>query len=249
MDVLDIHELKLVAVTGGGSGIGRALCQNLAEAGLDVVALGRSLGSLEETAKGHARITPKALDVRNPAACDQVFGEIAAEFGQPVDALVASAAIYPREHFLDQSAQNFEDTMLTNIIGVANAVRAVLPDMLARNMGRVCVIGSLADQNPIPTAVAYSASKGALHALVRGIAAEVDRDHYPNVLVNEFMPSATKTAMSEFGQTPQEVAPLIKRLLDFPSGGPHGTCWAGERQIYFGEGLKGMLLRKLKLRK
>lgn len=249
MDVIEVQDIKLVAVTGGGSGIGRAVCQHLAEAGLSVLALGRTMSSLEETAKGHAQITPWLLDARDMAATQSAFDAIKAEYGQPVDALIASAAIYPRVHFVDQSVESFDDTFSTNVLAVANVIRAVLPDMLARNTGRITVIGSLADQNPIPTAVAYSASKGAIHALVRGIAAEIDRERYPNVLINELNPGATRTAMSDHGQTPQDVAPFVKAQIDFPSGGPHGTCWSGHQQIHFGDGLKNMILRKLKLKR
>jgi len=248
MAALEEHSLKLVAVTGGGSGIGRALCHLLADSGLEVIALGRSIATLQETAAGRASITTRVLDARDMAKTQAVFDEIKETHGQPVDGLVAAAAIYPKVHFLDQSAESFDDTIVTNVLGVANVIRAVLPDMLARHMGRISVIGSLADQNPIPDAAAYSASKGALHALVRGIASEIDQTRYPNVLINEMLPPPTQTAMSDFGATPEEVARFAKAQLDFSRGGPHGTAWAGTKQIHFGDGLATMILRKLKLK-
>ena len=245
MEQIGMHTLKRVAVTGGGSGIGRAICHGLAQSGLEVVALGRSMETLAQTAQGHDRILPKVIDVRDPEDCARVFGELAEHYGAPVDGLVASAAIYPKVHFLDQDPDSFTDTVLTNIVGVANVVRAVLPDMLARNMGRIVVLGSLADNNPIPSAIAYSVSKGGVHSLVRGIAGEIDRTRYPNVLINELIPGATRTAMSDFGQGPEAVVPFVRAELERPSGGPSGTCWYNGKQVRFGETWKGALKRTL----
>ena len=249
MDQIGEHEIRVIAVTGGGSGIGRAICVGLAERGYQVVALGRTAGTVEETAGLHEGISAEALDARDPENCAAVFARIEERFGQPVDGLIAGAAIYPRVHFLDQSPESFSDTVLTNIVGVANVMRVVLPGMLARNAGRIVVIGSLADNNPIPSAVAYSVSKGGVHALVRGVAAEIDRDRYPNVLVNELIPGATRTAMSDHGHPPEAVVPRVMALIDCPSGGPHGTCWYNGEQVRFGESWKRALLRKIMMRK
>ena len=245
MEQIGVHTLKRVAVTGGGSGIGRAICHGLAQSGLEVVALGRTQSSLDETAQGHAGIVTKTIDVRDPDDCARVFAQLAAHYGAPMDGLVVSAAIYPKVHFLDQTPDSFTDTVLTNIVGGANVVRAVLPDMLARNMGRIVVLGSLADNNPIPSAIAYSVSKGGLHALIKGIAAEIDPARYPNVLINELIPGATQTAMSDFGQSAEAVVPFVCAELDRPSGGPSGTCWYNGKQIRFGETWKGALKRTI----
>lgn len=207
--------------------------------------LGRTLARLEETAEG-TDILPWQLDIKDAAACSAAVAEIETRAG-PVGAAVIGAAIYPKDHFIDQPAAVFDDTFITNILGVANAMRAVLPGMLARYHGRVVVLGSLADMNPIPGSVAYSASKGALHSLVRGIAGEIDRDRYPDVLVNEMGPGATKTAMSPSGRSPEEVAGRIQAMLDMPAGAPSGGYFQDGHQIHLGESWKGALKRKLGL--
>jgi NAD(P)-dependent dehydrogenase (short-subunit alcohol dehydrogenase family) len=240
------HRMRVAAVTGAGSGIGRAIAHGLAAAGYRVAILGRRMESLTETARRQPGITPFGLDVADASRSAAVLAEVDIQLG-PVDILVANAAIYPRMHFLDQSPTSFEETMQINVHGVANVVRAVLPGMLARNAGRVIVMGSLADQTPLPGSCAYSVSKGALHALVRGIAAEIDRVRYPDVLVNELIPGATRTAMSTSGQLPEAVYPLVQALIDQPSGGAHGRIFVQDREVRPNEGPRRMLLRRLRL--
>lgn len=237
------HRFQVAVVTGGGGGIGRAVARGLASAGYCVAILGRCMEDLAEAARDHAHIAPFCLDVGDAARSAAVFAEVERRMG-PVDILVANAAVYPKVNFLDQSPADFEETFQTNVHGVANAVRAVLPGMLSRNAGRVIVLGSLADQSPLAGACSYSASKGALHALVRGIAAEIDRVRYPNVLVNEFNPGQTRTAMSDGGQPPEAVYPLIQALIDLPPGGAHGRMFVMDREVRSNERLSRAILRR-----
>lgn len=238
------HRIQVAVVTGGGGGIGRAVAHGLASAGYCVAVLGRCMDDLGETAKGHPHITPYCLDVGDASHSAAVFAAVEGRMG-PVDILVANAAVYPRVHFLDQSSASFEETFQTNVHGVANAVRSVLPGMLSRNAGRIIVLGSLADQSPLAGACAYSASKGALHALVRGIAAEIDRVRYPNVLMNEFNPGQTRTAMSGRGQPPEAVYPLIQALIDQPPGGAHGRMFVMDREVRTNERLTRAILHRI----
>jgi NAD(P)-dependent dehydrogenase (short-subunit alcohol dehydrogenase family) len=86
-------------------------------------------------------------------------------------------------------------------------------------------------------------SKGALHSLVRGIAREIDRSRYPHVLVNEFSPGATRTAMSEYGNDPEAIFAMIRPLVECGADGPHGAFFQEGRRIRIGESWKGALKR------
>lgn len=238
----------VVAITGAGSGIGRALARGFAGRGFTVAALGRTMTSLQQTAESNPAIRPYAVDVTDAHACLEVFARIERDLGA-VDVLIANAAIYDKLHFLDQSPESFSAMMRTNIEGVANAIRPVFPGMLQRNYGRIIVMGSLADMNPYPGSMAYATTKAALHALTRGVALEIDRDRYPNVLVNEFSPGATRTAMSDHGNKPEDIFPMLIRLVDFPSGGSNGQFFQEWRQIRIGESWKGALKRLILFRK
>jgi len=238
---------RVVAITGAGGGIGAALVRQFAEAGYRVAAIGRSGPKLEAAAAQHDAIAPYAADVADASDCLSAMAAVQADLG-PVDVLIAGAAVYPKGYFLDQSPDDFNDVLRINVAGVANAIRPVLPGMLERNFGRIVVMGSLADMNPLPASLAYSVSKGALHTLVRAIAVEIDRGRYPNVLINEFSPGATRTAMSEFGHDPAEIYPMLRKLVECGPEGPQGQFFQEGRQIRIGESWKAAL-KRLILRK
>lgn len=214
--------------------------------GQQVALLGRSADDMARAIDGRSNGVAYAVDLRDSEACAAAVREIEATQGAIAN-LVHCAAVYPRAHFIDQTTADFDDTYISNIFGVANMVRATLPLMLERSHGRIVVLGSLADINPLPGSVAYSSSKGALHSLVKGIAAEIDRQRYPDVLINELTPGATRTSMSSYGQAPEEVPDLIQRLLDLPAGGPSGALFQKEKRMHLNETWKGALKRRLGL--
>lgn len=234
---------RVVAVTGAGQGIGRALASGLARRGHRVAALSRSKPVFDDPA-----ILALAVDVADHAATAAAFAEVADSLG-PVEVLVANAAIYRQGWFLDQPADEFAAHFRTNVEGVANCSRAVLPAMLGNNRGSIIVLGSLADMNPLPGTVAYAASKGALHALIKGIANEIDPRRYPGVMVNEFNPGATQTQMSGAGKPPEDVLHAMLPLIEAEPGGPHGRVFAEGREIFLGESWKGAIKRRLGLRR
>lgn len=236
---------KVMAITGGGSGIGRVMAQAFAEDGWEVVIIGRRRATLEETAADQDRIHIFEGDIADPDNITDTFARVQAEGPGPVDVLVANAAVYPKGHFLDQPAEEFNRTLRINVEGVANSVRAVLPGMLARRYGRIVVVGSLADMNPLPGSLAYSVSKGALHSMVKGIAGEISPDHYPDVLINEMTPGATRTAMAADGQPPEAVVPYVRKLIALPSGGPSGRFFNRDQELRLGESWKGAIKRIL----
>ena len=230
-----------IAITGATGGIGKALARQFADAGWQVSAIGRNRAVLDELAAWDG-VHAVEGDVADGASCSAAFDEAIAKSG-PVEALVAAAAVYPKAHFLDQDPAHLEEVLKTNVVGVANSVREVLPAMLERNFGRVVVVGSLADMNPVPGSLAYSVSKGALHTLVRAIASEIDRDRYPNVLVNEFSPGATRTAMSATGNDPEDIYAMLLPLVECDRDGPHGRFFQERREIRIGETWKGAVKR------
>lgn len=243
-DAIDRQRSRVVAVTGAGGGIGRELVRQFAEDGYKVAAIGRAGDKLEAAAGQHDAISAFAADVVDADQCSAAMQAIADTLG-PIEVLVAGAAIYPKGFFLDQPAQDFARTLRVNVEGVANTIRPVLPTMLERNYGRVVVIGSMADLAPLPGSLAYGVSKGALHPLVRGIAAEIDRDRYPDVLVNEFSPGATRTAMSEYGNDPKDIYRMLAPLVECGADGPHGRFFQEGREYRLAESWKGAIKRVL----
>ncbi len=236
-----------VVISGAGSGIGRAAARLLAAEGHSVVAVGRRGEALAETASAAPeRIRSCRVDVVDAGALATALADATTGL-PPVGYCIAAAAQYARGHFLDMRPETFSAMIRANVEGVANLLRLILPGMIERRFGRIVVVGSLADMNPIPGAAGYSASKGALHALVRGIAGEIDPTRHPNVLINELSPGATRTAMSDRGKEPQDVFPDIRRLLHLPEGGPTGRFYLENREIRLGESWKQALRRRIGL--
>ena len=221
-----MSQRRTIVITGAGAGIGRALAAAFTRDGWSVAGIGRSADNLHETGALCAEGTfePVVADVVDHAAVGKAMAGIESRLG-PLEALVCAAAVYPHGYFLDQDAGDWDRTLLINVSGVANCCRAVLPGMLARNHGRIVILGSLADETPAPGSGIYSVSKGALHSFTRSLASEIDRVRYPDVLVNEYLPRATRTRMSPRGDDPASLYPWIRALVELPSGGPTGRAW------------------------
>jgi len=181
-------------ITGVGSGLGRALAVAFAERGSRVIGVARREQTLHETAAlvSAELFTGHVADVADFDAMKAIV-----EQHDPIDILFNNAAVYPRVSFLDESPAEWARGIDTNVNGVANVCKAVLPGMIAAGYGRIYNVGSFADLAPIADSAAYSASKGAVRALTKAIAADVqalDAD----IEVHEWVPGHLKTQMSEF---------------------------------------------------
>lgn len=236
---------RLVIVTGAGSGIGRALAQGFCSDGATVLGIGRSSATLEETARAcGGRMHFVAADVARSADVERVFAE-ALRLAGKVDILVNNAAVYPREPFLQSTHEEWTRALHANVVGLAYCCRMALPGMLERGFGRVVNLGSFAWKGPIPNSSAYTVSKAAVHSLTRCLATEVDRDRYPDVLINELLPGIVKTAMSESGLDPREVYPHARFVAGLPRGGPTGETFLQSTLYRENPGLRARARRLL----
>lgn len=169
-------EGKIVLITGGGTGIGRASAQVLAQEGAQVVVTGRRADKLEETCASIQASHPAryhAADIANRGQVENLFTWIKSEFG-PIDILVNNAGINVVKRTLAElSPQDWDKLMHVNATGTFNVVHAVLPDMRARKDGVIINISSLAGIRAGSLGgAAYSASKHAMSALTRVISIE-----------------------------------------------------------------------------
>ncbi len=167
---------QVALITGGGSGIGRAVALTLAEAGAQVVIAGRRMELLEETAAlAHTRppIRPFVADVADIVQVSKLVSWTHSQFG-PVDILVNNAGINIKQRSLAElSPDDWERVMHVNANGAYYVVHAVLPAMRARRSGLIISISSLSGVRVATVSgAAYSASKHALCALTRAIALE-----------------------------------------------------------------------------
>jgi NAD(P)-dependent dehydrogenase (short-subunit alcohol dehydrogenase family) len=233
---------RRLVITGAGSGLGRALAIGFAGDGYDVFGAARGEAALHETAALclPGRFHAQPLDVSDDAATTAWIAAIEADHG-PIDVVICAAAVYPRAHFLDQPTAQWDEVIRINVSGVANVCRAVLPGMLARYRGRIIVIGSLADMHPIAGASAYSVSKGAVHVLTRAIASEIDRTHFPDVMIGEYLPPATLTGMNGFGLPPEYHYPVVKALACGDALTYSGASYLPQGRMYLDPSPKSVL--------
>jgi NAD(P)-dependent dehydrogenase (short-subunit alcohol dehydrogenase family) len=120
-----------------------------------------------------------------------VVNETKSRFGR-IDILFNNAAIYPKVSFLEESAQDWARAIDVNVNGVANCCKAVLPLMIAAGTGRIYNIGSFADLNPIENSAAYSASKGAVRALTKAIARDLQTSTLTSKSTSGFQGTSTR---------------------------------------------------------
>jgi NAD(P)-dependent dehydrogenase (short-subunit alcohol dehydrogenase family) len=185
-------------ITGAGRGIGKRLAIGFASAGMHIGLIGRSQGELDVTkleiehGGGHAHRL--RADVRDFEQVNAAVDRLSAVCGH-VDILIANAAVLgPIGPFVDQKPRDWKGVFETNVIGVMNTCRAVLPQMIQRRQGKIVVIADSSSSTPRPNFAPYSASKAAIVRFAESLAEEV-RDH--NVQVNCFSPGLAYTSMTD----------------------------------------------------
>ena len=194
-------EQHIAAVTGGASGIGRAIALGYAREGAHVVVLDANGNGAAETAKAITGAGGKALsfvlDVTERDKCREVAAEIGATVGR-VSVLVNNAGINRRNPFTaapEAVVKDWQDIMAVNLNGVFNVTHAFLAQLRATR-GRIVNIGSIQSFVHVrtPNSPAYTASKHGVLGLTRALAAELGKD---GVRVNAIGPGLIETPLNE----------------------------------------------------
>jgi NAD(P)-dependent dehydrogenase (short-subunit alcohol dehydrogenase family) len=190
----------IAAVTGAGSGIGRAIALGYAREGASVAVLdinGETAAktAAEITAEGHKAIA-LTLDVTDRAACRAVAAQVKARLGA-ISILVNNAGIARRNAITDDAdavAKDWADVIGINLMGAFNATQAFL-DHLRANKGRIVNLGSIQSFVHIrtPSSAAYTASKHGVLGFTKAIAAELGKD---GVRVNAVGPGFIETPLN-----------------------------------------------------
>ena len=169
---------RTAVVTGAAGGIGRALAHEAAARGMRVVVADLDAAPLsavveECLTRGAAAAEAVALDVRDAAAFEALAAEVDARH-DGCTLLFCNAGVLVPRRLWEQTAREFDWVMDVNVKGVAHAVRAFLPRMLARGApGRVVITGSMGGFIPSPMLAAYSASKAAVWAMAETLAIDL----------------------------------------------------------------------------
>lgn len=162
---------KRALVTGSSQGIGLALAEGLAAAGAEVVLNGRDAGRLAAAAASIPGARVLAFDVTDHDAARAAVDGFESSVG-PIDILVNNAGMQHRAPLEDFPAEAFERLLQTNIASVFHVGQAVARHMIARRAGKIINIASVQSALARPTIAPYTATKGAVANLTKGMATD-----------------------------------------------------------------------------
>ena len=189
---------KVVIVTGGSRGIGRAIVELFAGEGADVTFwyAGNDAAANDVVAAQAAQgrtVTAMKVDVRDSTACRDA-AEVVAERAGRIDVLVNNAGVIRDNVLVGLEDEDIRTVLDTNVAGVFNVTRAVAPFMISKRAGRIVNVSSVSGAKGGRGQTNYAASKGAIDALTRALAVELAPRR---ITVNAVAPGVIETDMSE----------------------------------------------------
>jgi 3-oxoacyl-[acyl-carrier protein] reductase len=189
---------KSVIVTGGSRGIGRAIVDLFADEGCSVTFFYRDNAPAADEvvqAAGAAgqKVAAEQLDVRDAAACAAAVERVADRCGR-IDILVNNAGIIRDNQLAALEDDDVRSVLDTNVVGVFNMARAVVPHMIVQRAGKIINLSSVSGEKGGRGQTNYAASKGAINAFTRALAVELAPR---KVTVNAVAPGVIETEMSQ----------------------------------------------------
>jgi NAD(P)-dependent dehydrogenase (short-subunit alcohol dehydrogenase family) len=188
---------KVALVTGGGSGIGRAIAVEFAKEGARVAVVGRRLSKLNQVVREIGKKGGKALaasgDVSQLSEVDRMVQETVSAFGR-LDILATCAGVLFSADLARHTEKIWDDTLDVNLKGSFLAVQRAVPEMLKQGKGKIIMIASIAGQIGFPNSAAYCASKGGIMGMTKALAMELAPK---KINVNCIAPGDVATPLNE----------------------------------------------------
>lgn len=212
---------KTALITGGSKGIGYGIADALVREQVNVAITGRSAASVEEAAKqlnklGKGEAIGIVADVRNAADQQKAVDTVLKKWGK-LDVLVANAGVGHFSSIETLTAEQWHETIDTNLTGVFHSIKASLPS-LKQSRGYIITIASLAGTNFFATASAYNASKFGLVGFTQAVMLDV-RNH--GIKVTTILPGSVATnfnnhqpsAADAWKIQPEDIGEMVVDLL------------------------------------
>jgi NAD(P)-dependent dehydrogenase (short-subunit alcohol dehydrogenase family) len=211
---------KVVAITGGARGIGKATAEALVRRGARVAIGDVDLALAEGTAAGlGGGSVALALDVSDRGSFESFLDEAERQLG-PIDVVVNNAGIMPTTPFVEESEDSFRRQIEINLIGVINGTQLAMARMMPRDSGHIVNIASQAGKTGVPGIATYSATKHAVVGLTESVRGEL---RGRNVEISCVMPTVVNTELTAgVGQKwvkpveATDVAEAIAEALEVP---------------------------------
>jgi NAD(P)-dependent dehydrogenase (short-subunit alcohol dehydrogenase family) len=214
-----VYRDAVAVITGGASGIGRALAGELAGRGCEIVIADLQVGLAEEVAgqicAAGGKATAFKVDVTDFAAVAEVVKKTAARTGR-LDYLFNNAGIGIGGEVRDFTLEDWNRVIDVNVRGVINGVQAAYPLMLNQGFGHIVNTASMAGLVPIPVLAAYTASKHAVVGLSKTLRIEAVAS---GVRVSVLCPGVIRTPILEgggkYGKIPEDIPrEALKRIVE-----------------------------------
>lgn len=207
-------ERKVALVTGASRGIGRAIVKRLVTDGFWIAAnynQNKSAMSVTEELvnRSGGRIVSYQADVSEPNAVASMVESVHSTFGQ-IDVLVNNAGVTADKLFLFSTNEQWWNVMRTNLGGVVNCCKSVVPGMMVRRQGIIVNVTSTSASHGLVGQTAYGASKAAIEGLSRSLAREVARY---NISVNCVAPGLIDTEMAAAVDEPLVDHRMARKLV------------------------------------
>ena len=184
---------KVALVTGAHRGLGFAIAKGLANAGATVVINARNADALAAAAaKLGPRAGARAFDITDRDAARNAVDAIEREHGH-LDILVNNAGVQRRAPMVEFKPQDWDALVATNLTAPFFLSQAALPGMIARKAGKIIHVASLTSELARPNIIPYTATKGGVRQMTRGMAVEL-APH--NIQVNAIAPGYFATEMN-----------------------------------------------------
>ena len=208
MNKIDLNE-RTAVVTGGAQGFGRAITERFVASGARVAIWDNDHALADKTAHeiGNA-VSAFKVDVTDNAAVEKARDETLRAFGK-IDILVNNAGIAGvNKTVWETDFDEWRKVLRINLDGPFICCKAIVPQMLKQNYGRIVNIASIAGKEGNPNAAHYSASKAGLIALTKSLGKELAAH---DILVNAVTPAAAKTAIFE-QMTQQHIDFMLSKI-------------------------------------
>ena len=203
---------KTIWITGGSTGIGKALAIKFANEGWQVVISARRKNLLEEISNKYENISSFPLDVTNKSNCKEVFNQIINKF-QNIDICFFSTGTWDPKKEKDIDVEQIENVFKVNFFGTLNSIKAVEEYFKNKKHGTITIVSSNAGYRGLPNSTGYGPSKSALNNLAESLYFDFGRS---NVRVCLVSPGFIKTPMTDkndfkmpFLKTPEYAAEKI----------------------------------------
>jgi 3-oxoacyl-[acyl-carrier protein] reductase len=211
-------------VTGGSSGIGRAIAESLAKSEARVAITGRDKNRLTEAASA-IKALPIQADVSKEADVERTYREVLREYGD-LDILVNNAGVGVFKNLVDFDLASFEAVFATNVTGAMLMGREAAKHFIKRQRGNIVNIASTAGLRGAPNGTAYYASKFALRGMTECWRAELRKYNVRVFLVNPSEVITNFAAIAGFTQNDnptklrsEDIAQMVKAILEMDDRG------------------------------